>query len=141
VLAKLYNLMVKFSYVPQSFGKSYTMALLKSRRSVYSKSATVDDFREISISSVLTKVLEHCILDRYSSIFVTSDNQFGSKKQSGCSHAIYMLRITIFLPDLQLTCVVDVYTAKSAPTRIHEDVFTLIDISNDSTSSNINCNC
>jgi len=65
VLAKLYNLMVKLSYVPQSFGKSYTVALLKSERSVYSKSATGDDFRGISISSVLSKVLEHCVLDRY----------------------------------------------------------------------------
>jgi len=28
VLAKLYNLMVKFSYVPQSLGKSYIVPLL-----------------------------------------------------------------------------------------------------------------
>jgi len=84
--------MVKFSFVPQSFGKSYTVPLLKGGRSVYNTSATVDDFHRISISSVLCKVLEHCILDRYSSIFVTSDNQIGFKKQSGCSYAIYMLR-------------------------------------------------
>jgi len=51
-IAKLYDLMVKFSYVPQSFGKSYTVALLKSGCGVYSKSATVDDFPGISISSV-----------------------------------------------------------------------------------------
>jgi len=30
--------------------------------------------RYYSISSVLSKVREHCILDRYSSLFVTSDN-------------------------------------------------------------------
>jgi len=51
-LAKLYNLVVKFSYVPQSFGKSYTVPLLKSGYSVYSKSATVDDFRGIFLSDL-----------------------------------------------------------------------------------------
>ena len=41
---------------------------------------SVDDFRGVSISPVISKVLEHCILDRYSHLFVTSDNQFGFKK-------------------------------------------------------------
>ena len=78
-------MMVKCSYVPRPFGN-------RNNCNVYGKSVSVDDFRGISISPVLPKVLEHCILDRHSSLFVTSDNQFGLKKQSGCSHAIYMLR-------------------------------------------------
>jgi len=53
---------------------------------------------------VLFKVLEHCILNHYSKIFVTSDNQFGFKKESGCPHVIYMLRcITDFYMAPQLT--------------------------------------
>jgi hypothetical protein len=44
---------------------------------------------------VLSKVLEHCILNRYNDLFITSNNQFGFKKQSGCAHAIYTLRNVI----------------------------------------------
>ena len=43
--------------------------------SAYNKSVTVDDFRGISISPVVSKVFEHCILDRYEKFFITSDNQ------------------------------------------------------------------
>ena len=72
-------MMVKCSYVPRSFGKSYTVPLLKNSCNVYGKSVTVDDFRGISISPVLSKVLEHCILDRHSSLFVTSIINLDSK--------------------------------------------------------------
>jgi len=41
---------------------------------------TVDDFRGISISQVISKVLERCVLSRYESFFVSSDNQFGFKR-------------------------------------------------------------
>ena len=46
----------------------------------------------ISISPVLSKVFEHCILRRFSAFLTTSDNQFGFKKSLGCSHAIYCVR-------------------------------------------------
>jgi len=87
VWSKLFNMMISISYVPASFGQSYTVPLLKSSNSV-SKSITVNDFRGISISPVISKVLEHCILDRYARYLWTSDNQFGFKKEHGCSHAM-----------------------------------------------------
>lgn len=107
VLAKLFNLMICISHVPASFGESYTVPLLKISNSAYSKSITVNDFRGISISPVISKVFEHCILDRYAKFFWTSDNQFGFKKQHGCSHAIYTLR-----------CVVDSYLASGSTVNI-----------------------
>jgi len=51
-------------------------------------------------SPVISKVFGHCILDKYGDFFITSNNQFGFKKQSGCSHALYTLR-----------CVVDYYVS------------------------------
>jgi len=53
----------------------------------------------VTLSSIML-VFEHCILDRYARYFCTSDNQFGFKKEHGCSHAVYALR-----------CVVDSYLA------------------------------
>jgi len=56
---------------------------LKTNVSLYCKYVSVDDFRDISISSVVSKVFEHCILDR------SSDNQVGFKKKSNCTHAVF----------------------------------------------------
>ena len=61
---------------------------------MYSKTVTVSDIRGISISAVVSKVFEHCILDRYSGFFITSDNQFGFEKKSGSTRAFYSLRCT-----------------------------------------------
>ena len=55
----------------------------------------VDDFRNISISPVLSKIFKHCILGRFSSFLATTDNQFGFKKGLSCSHATYSIRNVI----------------------------------------------
>jgi hypothetical protein len=94
ILAKLFNMMMRCGHVPASFGQSYTVPIPKGNNA-YSKSMNVADFRGISISCVVSKVMEHCIFDRYQSFFATNDNQFGFKKGYGCSHAIYTLRCAI----------------------------------------------
>ena len=45
-----------------------------------------------AISHILSKVFEHCIIKRYESFLVSSDNQFGFKKGVGCSYAIRTVR-------------------------------------------------
>ena len=37
---------------------------------MYSKSITVEDFRGITISPIISKVLEHCIPERYEKFFL-----------------------------------------------------------------------
>ena len=64
MLAKLFNLMISAGKVPTKFGQSYTVPILKDS-SVYSKTVTVSDFRGISISPVVSKVFEHCVLERF----------------------------------------------------------------------------
>jgi len=93
--------------VPMEFGQSFTVPILKHNLKQHCKSLTVEDFRGISISPVISKVLEHCILERYQFFFISSDNQFGFKKKSSCSHAIYSLR-----------CVVDRYVKKATTINI-----------------------
>ena len=51
-----------------------------------------DQSSEITISPVLSKLFEHCILDRFGSFLNTSDNQFGFKKGLECSFAIHAAR-------------------------------------------------
>ena len=89
VLVKLFNLIMDVGQIRQSFGLSYTVPILKKNNSIYCKSVTVDDFRGISISPVMSEVFKHCILDRFGDFFISRDNQFGFKKHHSCTHAIY----------------------------------------------------
>jgi hypothetical protein len=68
VLCELFNLFVSHSHIPASFGLSYTVPIHKcdGRK----RSLTLDDCRGISISSVISKLIELCILDRYSDYFI-----------------------------------------------------------------------
>ena len=93
VLAKLFNYFIRQGYVPDQFGESYTVPLRKVNNTA--KHVTVDDFRGISISSVLSKVFEHCVISRYGKFLETNDNQFGFKKSVGCSTAIYTVRSVV----------------------------------------------
>jgi hypothetical protein len=91
ILAKLFNLMFSCGYLPHDFGLSYTVPLSKVNDG-RAKSVSCSDFRGIAISCILSKVFEHCIIDRYSIFFATNDNQFGFKKMTSCTHAIHTVR-------------------------------------------------
>ena len=51
------------------------------------KRNTVDNYRAISISPIISKIFEHCVLSKFSKFFDTSPNQFGFKKKSSCAQA------------------------------------------------------
>jgi len=59
------------------------------------RALSVDDFRGISISLVISKLFEHAVLDRFAHYFTTFDNRFGFKKHIGCRHVIYNVRNVI----------------------------------------------
>jgi len=77
LMAKLFNLFLQCGDVPNDFSRSYTIPILKDSKNGLSKSLSMDDFRGITISHVISKVFDSCILDRYKQYFVISDNQFG----------------------------------------------------------------
>ena len=91
LLAKLFQLMIFSSCIPEGFRYNYIVPIPKPKE-CYSKSLTCDDFRGIAISPIISKVLEYCILDRFGSYFETADNQFGFKKGIECSFAIRVVR-------------------------------------------------
>ena len=95
ILYRLFNAMISFHYVPSAFGLSYTVPLPKSNCSSFSKSLSTDDFRGISISCIISKIFEKCILNRFDSFLQTSDHQFGFKRSLGCSDAIYTVNCIV----------------------------------------------
>jgi len=90
-LAKLFNSMLRCSYLPVEFGLSYT-APLPIVSGYRTKSQSYSDFCDIAISSIISKVFEHCILFRYDCYFRRNANQFGFKRGIGCSQAVYTFR-------------------------------------------------
>ena len=90
ILVKLFNLIMSGAHVPYGFRLSYTVPLPKEEN--YHKRNIVDNYRAISISPILSKIFEQCLLTRYNKFMVTSPNQFGFKKGFSCSHAIYSVR-------------------------------------------------
>ena len=90
ILSKFFNLIVSAAYVPHSFRLSYTVPLLKEDHG--HKGNSVHNYRAISISPVISKSVEHCLLSKCSKFLATSSNQFGFKKASSCGHAIYSVR-------------------------------------------------
>jgi len=63
ILAKLFDLMLTAGCIPIGFGCSYTVPLIKVDS--HTKALTANDFRGISISPVISKVFEHCVLHRF----------------------------------------------------------------------------
>ena len=84
---------MRLNIFPIVFGASYIVPIPKcdGRK----KSLQVDDFRGISISLVISKLFELCVLDLYDDYFETSDYQFGFKKNHGGSHIIFCVRSVI----------------------------------------------
>ena len=75
ILARLFNLIMSVSHVPYGFRLSYTVPLPK-EDNIYKRN-TVDNYRAISISPVISKVFEQCVLTKFSKFFDASPNQFG----------------------------------------------------------------
>ena len=84
------NLMLLAGHVPPQFGIGVTFPIPKANFNI--KSATFDDFRGITISPVISKILEKCIIENFEMCLKSSDKQFGFKKKIGCGHTIFCLR-------------------------------------------------
>ena len=86
-----FQLILQTLYIPSGFKSSYIVPIPKPKDS-HSKALKCDHFRGIAISPIISKIFEHCLLEKYQSYFESSTNQFGFKKGLGCRNAIYTVR-------------------------------------------------
>jgi hypothetical protein len=93
VLCKLFNQCLLLGWIPPAFGLSYTVPIPKG--DARSQTMSVNNFRGISINPVISKLFEMAVLKRFANFFLTSDHQFGFKRNLSCSHVIYSLRNVI----------------------------------------------
>lgn len=90
LLAKLFNMMLEYGHVPVSFTNGIIVPIPKDENN--KNKYPVDNFRGITLSPVLSKIFEHCLLNTFGDYLLTCDNQFGFKTKVGCSHAVYAVR-------------------------------------------------
>jgi len=89
-LSKLFLFMFKLGYVPNDFGKGLIIPIQKDNSIKGVQKLT--NFRGITLSSIISKVFEHCILLLFRGHLKSNDRQFEFKKNLGCSRAIYCVR-------------------------------------------------
>ena len=88
-LKLLFTMMLTHSYVPSAFGSGIIIPIIKDKRGDLS---SIDNYRPITLSPIISKIFESLLLDMYSNYMCTDDLQFGFKKGLGCRNAIFALR-------------------------------------------------
>ena len=92
-LSKLFSLMYAVGYVPNEFGRGIIVPLLKD--TTLKGAQNIDNFRGITISSLLSKVFEHSMIFLFGKLLTTNERQFGFKEKLGCNDAIFCVRNVI----------------------------------------------
>ena len=88
----LFNRMLLHSCVPQQFRRGTIVPIVKDR---HGDQGDLNNYRGITIAPIMSKVFEYVLLSLFQPFLSTSQYQFGFKKKSSTSHAIYCLQETI----------------------------------------------
>ena len=91
-LSFLFNLFLKFDYLPTEFMQSVIIPLVKNKTGDLSD---LNNYRAIAISSVLSKVFESLLADYVHSCSIYDDFQFGFKSGHSTSLCTNVLKSTI----------------------------------------------
>ena len=93
ILTELFNLMIMFEYVPDSFARGILVPIPKV--DIVTKNVSVEDYGGISINPVISKDFENCLLHLFCKHLEPSNMQFGYKSKSGYRNALYFVHKTV----------------------------------------------
>jgi len=102
ILKNLFNIFLSLGEVPGDFGVGIVTPIPKFKG--HKINVKADDFRGITLNSVVSKIFEHCILPFFSNLS-TSNRQFGFEKGLGCLHAINSVKNTVQFFNKKGSCV------------------------------------
>ena len=91
-LQRLFNSMLQHAFVPTQFKMGTIVPIVKDRQGDL---GDLNNYRGITIAPTLSKVFEHVLGALFEPFLSTSTYQFGFKRKSSCSHAIFCLKETI----------------------------------------------
>ena len=75
-------------FVPDNFGLSITVPVIKDK---HGNINSANNYPPITLSPIISKMFEYCMLNRFESLLWSDQLQFGFKKKSSCSRAIFVL--------------------------------------------------
>jgi len=79
-------------FVPNDFGIGIIIPLVKDRTDDLS---SVSNYRGITLTTVVSKLLECVLLENCMNLLETDELQFAVKKSFSCTHAVFTLRSTV----------------------------------------------
>ena len=88
----LLNAMLRHGFVPSQFKLGTIVPIVKDHQG---NLGDTENYRGITMSPILSKILEHCLRILFSDFLTTSKFQFGFKQNSSTTHAVYCLREAI----------------------------------------------
>lgn len=86
LLALCFTAFMVHGYLPDSMMSVLLVPVIKDKAGNVSSS---DNCRPIALAGVLSKVVEHILLERVSSLISSADNQFGFKPKHGTDVYLY----------------------------------------------------
>ena len=91
-VTSLFNVMLSHAFVPQQFRLGFMIPLIKDQQGNH---ADINNYRGITISPIISKVMEHVLKIIYFDYLSTSEYQFGFKRNCSTTHALHCLRETV----------------------------------------------
>jgi len=88
-LTTSFNLVLRHGFVPNAFGSGVIVPLVKDRNGCHDK---LSNYRGITLSPVISKLFEVCLSEKFSQFLSSHRLQFGFKRGSGCSSAIFVVQ-------------------------------------------------
>ena len=84
---ELFEKMINFSIMPYLFNLSIFKPLVKDPKK---STNDISNLRPIAVSDVYANIFEKILLDEINKCHTDNNKQFGFKKSSSCSHAIFI---------------------------------------------------
>ena len=91
-LQRLFISMLQHAFVPLQFQMGTIVPIVKDRQG---NLGDLNNYRGITIAPIISKIFEHVLRIVFSEYLSTSNYQFGFKRKSSISHAIFCLKETI----------------------------------------------
>ena len=91
-LSVAFTIFLRHSYVQEQFLTSYVVSVGKDKSR---DTADMNNYQGISVSSVVSKVLETVLLGRVRRVLRMSDQKFGFKRGRSCADCSFVLKTTI----------------------------------------------
>ena len=91
-ICNLFKLIITHRYVPNGFCIGTIVPLVKDKSHNLND---IDNYRPITLIPVISKIFEHVILSLCEDCLLSDQLQFGFKRDSSCSDAIFVLRTSV----------------------------------------------